>query len=61
MGIAIYEVVYVRLDAHTFQTFAELVGSILTIVVCDNYGTNHEVAVHELFAQSQHVFIIGDT
>ena len=51
----------IRFDAHTFQTMAELIGSTLTIIVGDDNGAYHEVALHKLVAQSQNILIIGDT
>ena len=39
---------------------AELVGSMLTVVMGDNHGTHHEVATHEFLPQSQHILVVGD-
>ena len=50
----------IRLDAHALQTVAELVSGMLAVVVGDDHGAYHEVAAHELVAQAQHVFVVGD-
>ena len=38
----------------------ELVGSMLTVVVCNHYATYHEVAAHKLIAKAQHILIVSD-
>ena len=55
VGIAVDEVMHVRLDAHALQAMTELVGSILTIVMRDDYRTHHKVTIHEFLAQAQHL------
>ena len=40
---------------------AELIGSTLAIIVGNDYGTYHEVALHKLVAKSQYILIIGNT
>ena len=60
MGVAVDEVVDIRLDAHALQTVAELVGGTLTVVVGDDDGAHHEVAAHKLVAQTEHVLVVGD-
>ena len=58
--IAVDEVVDVGGDAHAFQTAAELVGRALVVVVGDDDRADHEVALHELVAQTEHVLVVGD-
>ena len=38
----------------------ELVGCVLTIVVCNHYAAHHEAAAHEFIAQAQYILIVGD-
>ena len=60
VGIAIDEIVHIRLDAHALQAVAEQVGSLLAVIVSDDHRAHHELAVHELLAQTQHILIISD-
>ena len=39
---------------------AELVGSPLAVVMGNDYRAHHEVSFHELVAQAEHVFVVGD-
>ena len=38
----------------------ELVGSMLTVVVCNHYAAHHETATHELIAKAQYILIVSD-
>ena len=60
MWIAVYKIMYLRLDAHTFQTLTEVVGGMLSVVVGDDHRTHHETAPDELVAQAQHILVVGD-
>ena len=60
MRIAVDGVVDVRFDTLALQTVTELVGSLLAVVVGDDHRAHHELAVHELVAQAQHVLVVGD-
>ena len=60
MGIAVYQVVYVRLDAQSLQTMTELICGMLSVIVGDDDAAHHEVATLELVTQSQHILVIGD-
>ena len=60
MRITVDGVVEVRLNAHTFKTMLKLISSMLACIVGDDYRANHEVALHELVAQSEHVFVVRD-
>ena len=60
MRIAVDGVMDIGFDTHTFQTVAELIGGMLTVVVGDDHRAHHEVALHELLPQSQHILIVGD-
>ncbi len=58
--IAVNGVVDVRLDAFALEPVAELIGSVLTIIVSDHHTAHHEVATHEFIAQAEHVLVVGD-
>ena len=60
MRIAFNRIVDIGLDAHAFEAVTELVGCHLSVVVGDNYRAHHEVALHELVAQAQHILVVGD-
>ena len=60
MGITVYQIVYVRLNAHTLQTMTELIGSMLAVIVGNHYRTYHEVAIHEFITQTKHVLVVGN-
>ena len=38
----------------------ELVGSMLTVVVCNHYAAHHKAATHELSAKAQYILIVSD-
>ena len=38
----------------------ELIGSMLTVVVGNNHTAHHEVAAHELIAQTQYILVVGN-
>ena len=58
--IAVYQVMNIGANAQPLQAMAELVGSVLSVVVGDDDRAHHEVAALELVAQSQHVLVVGD-
>ena len=60
MRVTVYEVVYVGLYAESLKSLAEVVGSVLSVVVGYHDGTHHEVAADELIAKAQHVLVVCD-
>ena len=38
----------------------ELVCGVLSVIVRDDDGAHHEVALHKLVAQSEHILVVGD-
>ena len=60
MGIAVDGVVDIRLDTLALQTVAELIGSMLTCVVCNHNTAHHEATNHKLVTQTQYILIVCD-
>ncbi len=58
--IPINEIMTIGLDAHTFETMAELVSSTLTVIVSDDHRAHIEAATHKLITQTQGIFIVCD-
>ncbi len=60
VGIAVDEVVDIRLNAQSLQTVTEGIGGMLAVIVGDHDGADHEVAALELVAQTEHILVVGD-
>ena len=54
------EVLIMCTDAHALKTFAESLGTGLTIVVGDDHAADVEATAFELAAQTKHVLVVGD-
>ena len=61
MRITIDGIVNIGFDTHALETMTELISGMLTVVMGDDYGAYHEVALHELLTQSQYILVVGDT
>ena len=60
MRIAVNGVVNVAFYSHALQSVAELVGGPLAVVVSDDNRAHHELSVHKLVAQAQHILVVGN-
>ena len=60
MRIAVDKIVDIRLDAHTLEAYAEVVGGVLSVVMGDDYAAYHEAAGYELATETQDVFVVCD-
>ena len=61
MRIALNDVMVVHTDALALQTLTVCIRRALTGVMGNNHRRDKETAVHKLFAQTEYVFIVGNT
>ena len=61
MRIALDDIVVIDADTLALQALPVRIRRTLTRIVRDDHRADHEPAVHELVAQTQHVLVVGDT
>ena len=61
MRIAVNDIMIINLDALSLQTLAVCISRTLSGIVGNDYRRYAKAAFGKLFAQTQHIFIIGNT
>ena len=59
--IALDEIMTIGLYIITFKTLLKGYGSRLTVIMCDNYRTDHKPTILEFSAKTEHVLVISDS